>query len=51
MKDTRDINTSNWPEQANLTEWGRLLNLSYFTMMKYRREGKRKQMIYLWNLG
>jgi len=29
-----------WPETANLTQWQKLLRLSYVTMLKYRRLGK-----------
>ena len=31
---------SAWPETANLTQWQKLLGLSYVTMLKYRRLGK-----------
>ena len=34
------VDTSKFPEQANLTQWGKVLRLSYGTMLKYRRLGR-----------
>jgi predicted site-specific integrase-resolvase len=38
--DQRYLDTSDWPKQANLTDWARLLGLSKNTMYKYVGNGK-----------
>jgi hypothetical protein len=34
---TLNIDSSKFPERANLTQWAKVLRLSYGTMLKYRR--------------
>ena len=40
MKDIIDIDTTNWPSEANLVTWTKLLGVSHLTTQKYRRLGK-----------
>jgi len=40
--DTINIDSSKFPERANLTQWAKVLRLSYGTMLNYRRLGRLK---------
>ena len=33
-----EMDTSSWPKQANLAEWGRLTRISMTTLQQYRKQ-------------
>jgi predicted site-specific integrase-resolvase len=40
MKETIDVDTTNWPNEASLANWTRILGVSHITMQRYRKEGR-----------
>ena len=35
-----EMDTSTWPQRANLAEWGRIAHISMTTLTKYRKQGR-----------